>query len=110
LNFPHNYVSNFVCLLIGVDMLLYIWLCYQGQMQGIGMYPTHHFSVSICHVSCSVSHWTRHLFNNLFSKTSRVRWHHEGRTIRDFSKARNDAVAVVSTGPYGDQFNLLHTD
>ena len=43
-----------------------------------------------------------HLFNSVFSKTTRVRSHLKGKTILDFNEARDDGVAVASAA------NRLH--
>jgi len=48
-------------------------------------------------------------FNGLFSRTTWVSWHQKGRTILDFTEARDDGVAVASAGPYAD-YTLLQTD
>jgi len=45
-----------------------------------------------------------HLFNGLFEATW-VSWHQKGRTILDFTEARDVGVAVASAGPYA---NHLH--
>jgi len=46
-------------------------------------------------------------FNSLFSKTTWVRWHQKGTTILDFNEARDDVVAVASTGPHADHLHLV---
>jgi len=38
-------------------------------------------------------------FNGLFSRTTWVSRHQKGRTILDFTEARDDGVAVASAGP-----------
>jgi len=47
-----------------------------------------------------------HLFNGLFSRTIWVRQHQKGRTILDFSEARDDGMAVASAGPYANHLHL----
>jgi len=46
-----------------------------------------------------------HPFNSLFSRKTWVSRHQKGKTIQDFSQARDDGVAVASAGPYA---NHLH--
>jgi len=48
------------------------------------------------------------LFNGLFSRTTWVSQYQKGKTILDFTEARNHWVAVASIGPYANHlhFNL----
>jgi len=48
----------------------------------------------------------KHLFNSLYSWTTWVSRHQKGKTILDFSEARNDGVAVASAGPYANHLHL----
>jgi len=48
---------------------------------------------------------TLNSFNGVFCRTTWVSWHQKGRTILDFTEARDDGVAVASAGPYA---NYLH--
>jgi len=48
----------------------------------------------------------RHPFNGLFSGTTWVSRHQKGKTSLDFSKARDDGVALASAGPYAGHLHL----
>jgi len=51
-------------------------------------------------------------FNSLFSRTTWVNQYQKGRTILDFTEARNDMVAVATAEPYAKhlqcKFCTLH--
>jgi len=47
-----------------------------------------------------------HPINGLFSRTTPVSWHQKGKTILDFTEARDDGVAVASAGPYANHLHL----
>jgi len=61
----------------------------------------------LCHLSTNVV-WNkdRHPFNGIFSRTTRVSRHQNGKTILDFNEARDDAVAVASAEPYENHLHL----
>jgi len=44
----------------------------------------------------------KHPFNSLLSRTTCVSQHQKGWTNLDFNEARDDGVAVASTGPYAN--------
>jgi len=46
------------------------------------------------------------VFNGLFSRTTWISWQQKGKTILDFNKARDDAVAVASGGLYAIHLHL----
>jgi len=48
----------------------------------------------------------RHPSNGLFSRTTWVSWYQNSKTILDFNEARDDGVAVASTGPYATYLHL----
>jgi len=50
----------------------------------------------------------RHPFNGLFSRTTWVSQHQKDQTYLDLNEARDDEVAVASTGPYG--VHLINAD
>jgi len=43
-----------------------------------------------------------HPFNSLFSRTTWVSWYEKGRSILDFTEARDDGLEVSSAGPYAN--------
>jgi len=45
-------------------------------------------------------------FNSLFSRTALVCRYQKGRTILEFTEARDDRVALASAGPYADHLHL----
>jgi len=47
-----------------------------------------------------------HLISSLFSGTTWVSWHQKGKTILDFTEARDDRVTVASAGPYANHLHL----
>jgi len=49
---------------------------------------------------------TIHPFNGLFSSITWVSRHQKGRTILDFTEARDGGVAVASAGPYANHLHL----
>jgi len=41
-----------------------------------------------------------------FARTTWVSWHQKSRAILDLNEARDDGVAVASTGPYANHLHL----
>jgi len=48
----------------------------------------------------------RHLFNGLFFRKTWLSQHHKSSTILDFNEARDNGVAVASSGPYANHLHL----
>jgi len=47
-----------------------------------------------------------HPFNVLFSRTTWISRHQKGKPFLDFTAARDDVVAVASSGPYANHLHL----
>jgi len=48
----------------------------------------------------------RRLFNGLFTRTTWVSRHQKGYTNQDYNEARDDGMAVASSGPYANHLYL----
>jgi len=54
----------------------------------------------------SGAHTVLHPFNGLFSRTTWLSQHQNGRTILDFTEARDDGMAMASARPYANHLHL----
>jgi len=66
-------------------MLVLILLAYVNQLYKYGLYRNTYMHKQ-----------KKHPFSGLFSRTTRVSQHKEGKTILDFNEARGDGVVVAS--------------
>jgi len=48
----------------------------------------------------------KHPFNDLFSRTTWVSGHQQGKMILVFNAARDDGVAVASAGPHANNLHV----
>jgi len=49
-------------------------------------------------------------FNGLFSMTAFINQYQKGKTILDFTEARDDGVAMASAEPYAKHLHSIQTD
>jgi len=57
-------------------------------------------------ITTHVRQTERHLLNGLFSRTTWISRQQKGKTILDFSEARDDGVAEASAAPYANHLHL----